>query len=309
MKTLITGGTGFIGKHLARELLSAGHKVVVLSRDKAKAVKELGNEIEIVVWRGTEGLPLNALQGVDCVVNLAGESIGSGRWTRAKKERIVASRVDTTRALTNSIKERTDKPKVFVSASAIGFYGPCGDEELTEGSPAGGDFLARVAKTWESEAYKTESPETRVATVRIGVVLGHGGALEQMIPPFRLCLGGPIGSGKQWVSWIHVNDLVGLIRFVMENDAVKGPVNATAPNPVRMEELCKALGQVMKRPAMLRTPEFLLRLIFGEMADLLLNGQRVLPRKALEMGYEFQFPTARSALEEVLLNWCQVPLN
>lgn len=301
MKILIAGGTGFIGKQLCQEFLSAGHQVAVLSRNPSQAQGTLPENVEVIGWNNSEGVMSDkAIQGVECIVNLAGESIGDGRWTKVKKEGILGSRIKTTQAIVEAIKNQGVKPKVLISASAIGFYGPCQDEELTESAPAGQDFLAAVCRAWESEAYRAEHPGVRVATVRIGVVLGNGGALERMMLPFKFYIGGPTGSGNQWFSWIHVKDLVKAIRFVAENDSINGPVNATAPQPLRMGDFCDVLGKVMGRPSWLPVPGFILRLALGEMADMVLNGQRVIPRKLLEAGYKFHYPTAKDALEAII---------
>ena len=230
MKILIAGGTGFIGKQLCQELLSAGHQVAVLSRNPSQAQGTLPENVEVIGWENSEAVfPATALQGVECIVNLAGESIGDGRWTKAKKERILGSRIKTTQAIVEAIKNQGVNPKVFISASAIGFYGPCQDEELTESAPAGQDFLATVCRAWESEAYRAEHEGVRVATVRIGVVLGNGGALERMMLPFKFYVGGPTGSGNQWLSWIHVKDLVKIIRFAA---GFEHPLSALKKNVV-----------------------------------------------------------------------------
>ncbi|MEW6215734.1 MAG: TIGR01777 family oxidoreductase, partial [Nitrospirota bacterium] len=273
MKILILGGTGFIGKKLCQELLSTGHNVVVLTRNETKAKAYFGNNVDVVGWSGSDSiLPAIALQGVDCIVNLAGESIGSGRWTEAKKEKIIKSRTETTRAIVCAIKNQGVKPRSFVSASAVGFYGPCKDEEITESAPAGQDFIATFCKAWESEAYKAETLGVRVVTVRIGVVLGSGGALERMKIPFRFYVGCSIGRGNQWFSWIHINDLVKIVNFVIANEFISGPVNATAPHPLKMRDFCNVLGGVMGRPVWLQIPDFVLRFALGEMADMFLNG-------------------------------------
>lgn len=301
MQILILGGTGFIGKQLCQELLSAGHKVAVLARNPVKAQATLANNVEVIGWSGSEAaIPAMALQGVDCIVNLAGESIGTGRWTKIKKEKILDSRIKTTRAIVGGVKNQGVKPQVLISASAIGFYGPCQDEEIIESSPAGQDFLATVCRAWESEAYRAEHEGVRVATVRIGVVLGNGGALERMMLPFKFYTGGPTGRGNQWFSWIHAADLVKIIRFVAETESIKGPVNATAPQPLRMRDFCNILGEIMGRPSWLPVPGFMLRLVLGEMADMVLNGQRVLPQKLLAAGYRFQYPAAQDALKAII---------
>ena len=290
-----------MGLRLCRELLTSGYQVIILVRDEIRARRYLDNRVTVVEWQGSEeDIPAGALDGVEGIVNLAGESIGSGRWTRAKKERILQSRVQTTKAIVRAIEKQEVKPRVLVSASAVGYYGPRQDEEIAETGSAGQDFLAGVCQAWEAEAYKAENAGVRVATLRIGVVLGEGGALERMLPPFEFFVGGPLGTGKQWFSWIHVDDLAKMIKFIIEKDSIKGPFNATAPEPLTMREFCRVLGMVVGRPSWLTVPGFILRLALGEMADMVLYGQRVLPRKALEVGFEFQYPSAHEALTAVL---------
>ncbi|MDA8234089.1 MAG: TIGR01777 family oxidoreductase [Clostridia bacterium] len=301
MRILITGGSGFVGRRLCRELLTSGYQVVVLVRNLVRARRFLDNRVRIVEWQGPDkDIPAGAFDGVDGVINLAGESIGSGRWTKAKKNRILESRVQTTRAIVKALAKLEVKPGVLVSASAVGYYGPRQDEEITENASPGQDFLAGVCRAWEAEAYKAEEIGVRVATVRIGVVLGEGGALERMIPAFELYLGGPLGTGQQWFSWIHVDDLARMIRFIIENPGLQGPVNGTAPEPLTMGNFCTVLGRVMDKPSWLPVPAFVLRLALGEMAEMVLYGQRVLPRKALEAGFEFRYPSAEEALTAVL---------
>lgn len=300
MKALIFGGTGFIGRNLCSELLSAGYKVSIVSRNPKKAgISGIG--AEVVEWNISTGLlPVELLDGIDIIINLAGESIGNRRWTRPVKEKILDSRVQITQAVVNSIKQQRVIPKVLINASAIGFYGPHGDEVITESTPAGHDFLANVCRSWEEEAFKAQTFGARVVTVRIGVVIGDEGALARMKTPFRFYIGGPMGSGAQWLSWIHIKDLTRLIRFAAENENINGPVNATAPEPVRMKEFCSIMGQVMGKPSWLPVPGFLLKVVLGEMSDMLLNSQRVLPNKILKEGFVFGFATPRIALKDVI---------
>lgn len=307
MKVVVAGGTGFIGAPLCRELAGAGHEVVALSRNVPAAQKTLGAGVKVMRWDpGAGEIPAEALDGADGIVNLAGESIASGRWTRERKERILASRIQATRSLVEAAGRarengRQERPRVLVNASAIGFYGPHGDEELREDALAGQDFLARVCLAWEAEAKKAEVLGLRVVTVRIGVVLGEGGgALARMVTPFKLFAGGPMGTGRQWFSWVHRDDVVGIIRFALEHENVRGPVNATGPEPLTMRDFSGTLGRVLGRPSWLPVPGFLLRVALGEMSEMLLNGQRVLPAKAIEAGYRFRFTTAEEALRRVL---------
>jgi uncharacterized protein (TIGR01777 family) len=237
---------------------------------------------------------------VDVVVNLAGESIAKSRWTNSVKQEILASRIKATKALVAAINDGYIQPKVLINASAVGYYGPCGDEEKTEETGAGQDFLAQVCQEWENEAYKVQNPITRVITARIGLVLGAEGALNKMVLPFKIYLGGSLGSGSQWLSWIHINDLTRLIMFMMEYRELSGPINATAPEPVRMKTFCSVLGKVLNRPSWLPVPELMLKIALGEMAEMLLHGQRVVPKKAINAGFEFRYPNLRLALEDVL---------
>jgi uncharacterized protein (TIGR01777 family) len=239
----------------------------------------------------------DAVREADALVNLAGEPIAARRWRSAQKKRIRESRVEVTRALVAAVGGATQRPRILVSASAIGYYGPRGDEPLDENAPAGTGFLAEVCQAWEREALTAEPLGLRVVRLRIGIVLAAGGgALAQMIPPFRRFLGGPIGSGTQWMSWIHRDDVTGLVVDALENESYRGAVNATAPNPVTNRDFASALGAVLSRPARLRTPAWVLRLAVGEMAGLLLTGQRVLPRAAQTLGYRWRYPELGAAL-------------
>ncbi|GAW93505.1 NAD-dependent epimerase/dehydratase family protein [Calderihabitans maritimus] len=302
MKVLVTGGTGFIGTALCRYLHDRGDRVVVLSRDEKAARRHLGNDLEVLSWDPAAGsMPAGALDGVEVVINLAGESIGEGRWTEVRKQRILNSRIRTTRVLVEAMGKVQERPRVLVSASAVGYYGPRGDEVLTEADPPGSDFLAKVCRAWEEEALKAEDLGLRVVLLRLGIVFGPGGgALARMVLPFHFFAGGPIGSGQQWVSWVHRDDVIEIIRLASADSSVSGPVNATAPQPVRMEELAKVIGKVLKRPSWLRVPGFALRLAFGEMADMLLTGQRVLPVKLQEKGYRFKYLVVEEALKASL---------
>jgi uncharacterized protein (TIGR01777 family) len=294
MRYLITGGTGFIGAALCHDLLRAGHQVAVLTRSPAAAQRKLPPQIRAVV-------DPEELDGADAVVNLAGESIVGARWSAARKRLLLDSRIGTTRRLLNWVERLPRRPAVLVSGSAIGYYGPRGDEELGEDAPAGEDFGAALCQAWEAEALRAETLGLRVCRLRIGVVLGPGGgALSSMLTPFRLGLGGPMGNGRQWMSWVHRADLIALIRWLAEDGARSGAYNGTAPQPATNAAFSRALGRVLHRPAVMATPAFALRLLFGEMAGLLLTGQKVLPRRALAQGFEFRFPALETALQDVL---------
>jgi uncharacterized protein (TIGR01777 family) len=257
-----------------------------------------------VTWTpdGQSGPWAATIDSADAVINLAGESIAGGRWTEARKRRIIDSRVDATRSLVTAIKQAAHPPAVFVSGSAVGFYGPLGDEVVTENHAAGTDFLADVCVKWEAEAARVDSAKTRVACIRTGLVLERdGGALPQMLLPFRFGAGGPVGSGRQYWPWIHRLDWIDLIRFVLATPAAVGAVNATAPTPVTNAQFAQALGRAMHRPAFMPAPAFALRLLLGEMADaLLLSGQRAVPAKAEKLGLTFTHTNVEQALRSIL---------
>lgn len=306
MKVALFGGTGFIGRNLTEELLADGYEVMIVTRSLDKAGKFIGQyapgtEIKAVKW--DPALPLSAvpeLQDTEAIINLAGESIGSRRWTDSVKQEILDSRVKTTQALVSAINDGDIQPHVFINASAVGYYGSCGDTAVDESTAVGGDFLAQVCQAWENEAYKVKKPGTRVATLRTGLVLGHEGALNKMLLPFKLYLGGPLGSGKQWLSWIHIKDLVRLIKYIVEHQELSGPANGTAPEPVTMKTFCSILGEVLERPSWLPVPELALKAVLGQMSEMLLHGQRALPQKALDAGFEFSYPALKQALQNIL---------
>jgi uncharacterized protein (TIGR01777 family) len=301
MNILITGATGFVGRRLCEMLHQAGHTVRALSRDSVAAKQRVPHLKEVFPWNPLQELPpLQAFEGCDAVINLAGESI-AGRWTAPKKQLIRDSRVLGTKNLVNALAQLSSRPKVLISASAIGYYGDRGEETLTEDAAPGSDFLAQVCRDWENEALKAESLGMRVVRLRIGLVLGRGGGtLQALLPLFRVGLGGPLGSGRQWWSWIHRDDLCRLIVQILANESISGPVNATAPQPVRQKEFAQVLGRVLRRPAFLPTPAFALKIALGEFADGILASQRALPRRAQEMGYRFQFEELEGALREIL---------
>jgi len=294
MHYLITGGSGFIGSALCRSLAAAGQRITVLTRNVARARQRVPEEVMLIDR-------LDFAQDVDAVVNLAGENLAGGRWNAARKREFFASRIGTTKRLLDWIDRQERAPAVLVSGSAIGWYGPRGDEELDENAESGADFSAHLCRDWEAEARKAESFGVRVCLVRTGIVLdADGGALKQMLLPFRLGLGGPIGSGRQWMSWVARADLVALIRWLVANDGASGPYNATAPTPVSNAEFAATLASALHRPGLLRTPGFALKLLFGEMADLLLTGQRVIPARASAAGFEFNHPRLATALDSIL---------
>lgn len=302
MHVVVAGGTGFIGTALVRRLVRDGRRVTVLTRrSEAEARKLLPRSVSVVRWQsGVPAAPLPA--EADAVVNLAGAAIAR-RWTQAAKRLIVDSRVQTTRAVVRALKERqsaSGAPRVLVNASAVGYYGPRGDERVTERDGPGDDFLSHVCRQWEGAAVEAEDAGVRVVRLRTGFVVGRGGALPLMMLPFRLLVGGPLGSGRQWMPWVHLDDVVGLILFALEHEGVSGPLNVSAPEPVRNREFARVLGRVMRRPSWAPAPAPVMRAVLGEMADMILTGQRAVPEAALGAGYEFRHPDLEAALRDIL---------
>ncbi len=284
MRIVIAGGSGFIGEPLVRRLVERGDDVAVLSRNPANVRAGRG-----VQWDGkTQGAWSGEVANADVVVNLAGENVGDGRWTDERKKKLVASRLDATNAVIEAMRRATKKPRALVNASAIGYYGVRGDEELDEQGSRGGGFLAELVEKWETTARIAE-PITRVALLRFGVVLSaDGGALKKMLLPFKLGVGGPIGNGNQWMSWVDRDDAVRFTMWAIDNDHARGVYNVTAPHPVRNREFTRALGRALHRPAFMPLPAFALRILFGEMAtEVLLGGQRAIPRRAQKDGFAF----------------------
>ena len=297
MKILVTGASGLVGSALIPYLTAKGHEVLRLVRSAPRA------EAAEIRWDTEKGIETPArLEGLDAVVHLAGENISEGRWTDEKKARIRDSRVKGTRTLSEALARLDDPPKILISASAIGFYGDRGEEVLNEQSAAGDDFLAEVCREWELATRPAATKGTRVVNLRFGVILSReGGALAKMLTPFKLGVGGRVGSGEQYMSWITLDDVVGAIYFALTNEALHGPVNIVAPQPVTNEQFTKTLGHVLSRPTLFPAPAFALRLAFGEMADaLLLSSMRVEPLRLKESGYVFQYPELEGALRHVL---------
>jgi hypothetical protein len=300
MKVAITGATGFVGSRLVEQLLLKGHQPLILTRNQAKAVSNFPN-VEIVAYTPNKsGDWQKAIAGCDAVVNLAGEPIAESRWTPERKQEIFDSRKLGTKKIVEAIAQAEQKPAVLINASAIGYYGTSETASFDETSPSGKDFLAKVCQNWEAEAQQVKDAGVRLVILRFGIVLGDGGALAKMIPPFQLFAGGPIGTGRQWFSWIHQDDLVNLIIEALTSPEMEGVFNATAPNPVRMSELCKTLGEVLHRPSWLPVPGFALEALLGEGAKVVLEGQQVLPKKTTSYGFKYQYPTAKQALAEIL---------
>jgi uncharacterized protein len=294
LKILVSGSSGLVGSALVSDLRANGHDVKRLVRGNVTAPDQ-------VPWNSAEALTPESVSGFDAVVHLAGESI-VGRWTEAKKRRIIESRIPPTQHLAGALAKAQQPPRVFICASAIGYYGDRGEESLREDSPSGEGFVAEVCRQWEAAAQSAGSGRTRAVQIRTGVVLSRrGGALAKMLPPFRMGVGGNVGSGRQWMAWIDLHDEVGAIQHLLTADSVSGPVNLVSPNPARNAEFTKTLASVLHRPAIFPMPAFAARLVFGQMADeLLLASQRVEPSKLVSSGYKFQRPDLRSALEAIL---------
>jgi uncharacterized protein (TIGR01777 family) len=299
MKILMTGGTGFVGTQLTSRFVQDGHEITILTRSpkgsdgRARGISYVqGDPAQKGPWQ-------EAIKDHDAIINLAGASIFS-KWTEKHKKAIRESRIHTTQNIVEGIPSRPEKRVTLFSTSAVGYYGFCGDEELTEASPPGNDFLARIAVEWEAEALKAKDKGARVVMTRFGIVLGEkGGALSQMIPLFKKYIGGPIGSGKQWFSWIHIKDLAEAFVFMMKHPEVSGPVNLCSPNPVRNKDLAKALGKALHKPSFMPAPGFMIKLVLGEFGSVILEGQRVIPKKLLENGFVFQYADIDQALQSI----------
>jgi len=296
-RALITGATGLIGPKLIDQLPES----IVLSRNPEKASQKLSG-VPAFPWQAsTEKPPKEALDGVDCVFNLAGEPVAEGRWSQSKKDRIRESRVLGTKNLVQALSEMETPPRVLVSASAVGFYGDRGDEELNESASPGEGFLPEVCVEWEKEAMAAEALGIRVVCLRIGIVLAKdGGALAKMLPPFRMGAGGPLGKGRQWMPWIHIDDMIGLLLHAAQSEDLRGPVNAVAPNPETNASFTRALGKALRRPAIIPVPTTALRILFGEMTQIIIASQRCIPKAAQESGYGFKYPDLNAGLSAIL---------
>ncbi len=327
-RVVVTGATGMIGRALCKQLIASGYQVVAFSRDPQKARRLVPGGAEYVAWTPSESGPwASAIDGAYGVIHLAAASLFDKRWSAAYKREIVDSRKIGTRGLVNAIGQAHTRPQAFVCVSAVGYYGPHGDEKLDESAPHGHDFLAQVCvDAWEHEANKATELGVRTAIVRSGVVIGGGegrmplpinlrgasldrpgvvlkteeGAFPLLVLPFRFFVGGPVLPGTHWLSWIHVDDIVGILMLALEDERVLGPINATAPEPQTYKDFAKTIGLVMGRPSWLPVPGFALRLALGEMADMITTGQRVIPRKAQELGYQFKYPTSQQAIRAIL---------
>ncbi|SHN28533.1 TIGR01777 family oxidoreductase [Gracilibacillus kekensis] len=297
MNIAITGGTGFVGEHLTKALTSRGDVVYILTRSPKKYINT--SFVKYVGWLSDESQPENELPELDGIINLAGDSL-FGYWTKTKKDKIYQSRINATYAIDKLIANLENKPKVLINASAVGYFGTSDEKTFTEQSQEqGNDFLAEVTDAWEKTAMQIRSHNVRTVLARFGVILGEEGALPLMSLPFRFLVGGKIGSGNQWVSWIHIDDVVGMLLFALDHPKIENVLHLTAPNPVRNKELSASLAHVLNRPNWFPTPSFLLKAGLGEMSILIVDGQKVLPEKALEFGYKFNYSTIDEALKEI----------
>lgn len=299
MKILISGGTGLIGQALINNFVQAGDQVIVLTRSTKGRVDN--NSIQYIPWDARSAEPLVGLiPEIDTVINLAGENIGEGHWSNAKKERIVNSRVLAGNALSRAILESHHRPEIFIQASAVGYYGPNDEQQLDKSSPNGAGFSADVARRWEKSSKELDPSDVRRVIIRIGIVLDRqSGALPLMVLPFRMFVGGPIGNGRQFVSWIHLQDVVRAIDFAVRNKPLSGPVNLTSPQSCTNAEFGKVIGKVLRRPFWFPTPAFALELVLGEKSTLVLDGQKVYPKNLLENGFQFKYPDLESALRNI----------
>ncbi|WP_431800419.1 TIGR01777 family oxidoreductase [Halobacillus andaensis] len=299
MNIAITGGTGFVGQKLTRELIEEGHHVYILTRSPEKHHDT--DHTTYIGWLMDGYSPWLELPQIDAFVNLAGESLNSGRWTEDKKRSIMNSRIDATEGVLEIIEKSHVKPNVLVNASAVGFYGKSKTKTFTEETTEpGNDFLANVVAEWEKRASKAANLGVRTAFIRFGIILGEEGALPKMVIPYRLMAGGNLGTGEQWMSWVHVEDVVGLIKLAVKEKSIEGPLNGTAPHPKRNKDFGQTLGEVLNRPHWLPAPAFALKAALGDMSTLLLDGQSVVPKKATEYGYAFKYPELKPALQSIL---------
>ncbi|MEO8230911.1 MAG: TIGR01777 family oxidoreductase [Ignavibacteriota bacterium] len=301
-RIIVTGATGLIGRKLVSALIQRGDEVIIFSRDAAKAKTIISNAKDYVEWDYNKPeLWKSKLENSDAVVHLAGTNLFSKRWNDDFKNEILKSRQLSTKNLVDAIKSCSNKPQVFISASGVGYYGNCGDIILDETSSAGNDFLADVCKVWENESKQVEDAGVRSVQIRTGLVLStEDGALKQMLPPFKFFIGGPLGNGKQWASWLHIDDMIRIYLHAIDNTKLRGAVNAASPNPVRMKEFANTLGKVLHRPSLFPVPKFILKIVFGEAAEVVTASQRVDVQKLLSSGYKFKFDFIREALKDLL---------
>ena len=304
MRILLSGGTGFIGLALLRRLLDEEHTIILLCRNPKKVQDFSSPHLHIITWDTFRDNPCHEqFENLDAIINLAGENIAAKRWSVPQKEKIRESRLQTLRNLIKLISKQENKPSVFIQASAVGYYGNISSEDVLETHSSGHDFLAQVCVDVENETKKIEQYKIRTVCLRIGVVLEkHGGALSRMLLPFQLFLGGPLGHGRQWFPWIHRDDLIHIILFVLSHSSIRGPVNAVAPDAVSMKRFCEEWGHALHRPSWIPVPAIILRILLGEMSQIVLTGQKVVPQILLDHQYAFQYPKLPQALQAILLS-------
>lgn len=303
MRVIITGGTGMIGRQLAASLVKDGHQAIALSRDPQRHQRKVPEGVELVAWDAQSAQGWGELaDGADAIVNLVGENLSARLWSPAQKRRIRESRLNGGTAIVEAIRQAKRKPKVVIQASGVNYYGPCGNEIITEDRSAGSDFLSQVCVDWEGSTAEVEKMGVRRAIIRSGVVLDKKeGALPRFLLQFRLFAGGPLGNGRQWLSWIHPNDEINAIRFLIEHQEANGPFNLASPNPKNNRDFGKAIGRVLHRPALIPVPALAIKLVFGEMSIVVLKGQRAVPQKLIKLGFNFSYPEIQEALKDVAL--------
>jgi uncharacterized protein (TIGR01777 family) len=302
MRVIISGGTGLIGRRLAASLVKDGHQAIALSRDPQRRQEQMPDGAQLVAWDAQSPQGWGELvDGADAIVNLVGENLSAKPWSPAQKRRIRESRLNGGKALVEAVRLAKNKPKVLIQSSGVNYYGPCGDEIITEDHPAGSDFLSQVCVDWENSTAEVEKMGVRRAVVRSGIVLDKNeGALPRFLLQFRLFAGGPLGSGRQWLSWIHPQDEINAIRFLIDHPEASGAFNLASPNPKTNRDFGKAIGRVLHRPALIPVPAFAIQLVFGEMSIVVLKGQRVVPQRLVEMGFQFSHPEIQEAVKDVI---------
>jgi uncharacterized protein (TIGR01777 family) len=302
MRVIISGGTGLIGRQLAASLAKDGHEVVVLSRDPQRYQRRTPDGLRLVAWDAQSAQGWGELaDGADAIVNLVGENLSARRWSPAQKRRIRESRLNGGKALVEAVRQAKVKPRALIQSSGVNYYGSCGDAIITEAHPAGSDFLSQVCVDWEGSTAEVEKMGVRRAIIRSGIVLDKKeGALPPFLLQFRLFAGGPLGSGRQWISWIHPQDEINAIRFLIERQDLSGPFNLVSPNPKTNQDFGKAVGRVLHRPALMRVPAFALKLVLGEMSMVVLEGQRVIPQRLVEAGFQFSHPELQEAVKDIV---------
>jgi uncharacterized protein len=302
MRVIITGGTGMIGRLLGASLVDDGHEAIALSRDPQRHQRQVPEGVQLVTWDAQSAQGWGELaDGADAIVNLVGENLSARLWSPAQKRRIRESRLNGGKAIVEAIRQAKRKPKVVIQASGVNYYGSCGDEIITEDHPAGSDFLSQVCVDWEGSTAEVEEMGVRRAMIRSGVVLDkEEGALPRFLLQFRLFAGGPLGSGRQWLSWIHPNDEINAIRFLIDHQEANGPFNLASPNPKTNREFGKAIGRVLHRPALMPVPALAIKLVFGEMSIVVLKGQRAVPQRLIKLGFKFSHPELQEALKDII---------